>query len=566
MTDSDKHLWDDAYPPLINWHYKGSDKPVHSIFEESAERFPDKPCIDFLGKRLSYGEIHQLMLKVATGLQKMGISKGDRVGLCLPNTPYYIACYYAISKIGATIVNFNPLYTEEEISQQIEDSQVHLMITVDVALIFDKVNNCLNKTPLSHIIYCSLPQALPFPKNFLFRLFKSKELAKIPDTSTHYTSFAMLTRHDANPIPVEIDAYEDTAVFQYTGGTTGIPKAALLTHSNVCSNAEQVTAWLSYSGSRYHDKYLAVLPFFHVFAMTAVMNMAIKTASEIIMLPRFDLKQVLQTISKKKPTIFPAVPTIFNAINNHKKLHKYNLLSIDYCISGGATLPLKVKQQFETATGCTLVEGYGLSEASPVTHCNPPHTGGKVGAIGIPLPGTDVQIRKLDNIDKIADIDERGELVVKGPQIMKGYHNRDEENKEIFTADGFLRTGDVGYLDNDGYVFLTDRLKEIIISNGYNIYPRIIEEALYKHEDVDEVIVIAVRDTEKGEAPKAFVKVKDGASVTEEELLTFAHKHLNPLEKPRELEIRSELPKTLIGKLSKKELIQEEAIKEKKSS
>ena len=282
------------------------------------------------------------------------------------------------------------------------------------------------------------------------------------------------------------------------------------------------------------------------------------------MLPRFDLVMALKTIHKKKITFFPAVPTIFNAINNYKKISKYDLKSIEYCISGGATLPKEVKTSFEGVTGCTLVEGYGLSETSPVTNCNPPHTGGKIGAIGLPLPGTEVQIRGLDNIDKIEDTGTRGELVIKGPQVMQGYHNRPEETENVFTKDGFLRTGDVGYLDEDGYVFLTDRLKEMIISNGYNIYPRIIEEAFYRHGDVEEVIVIGIPDTKRGEVPKAFVKLKEGGTITEEELLAFAVNLLNPLEKPREIEFRAELPKTLIGKLSKKELIEEEA--EKRSS
>jgi long-chain acyl-CoA synthetase len=287
------------------------------------------------------------------------------------------------------------------------------------------------------------------------------------------------------------------------------------------------------------------------------MNLAISTSSKIIMFPRFELDKTLKAIDKYKPTIFPGVPTIFNAINNHKDVLNYNLSSLKYCISGGATLPEKVRDNFVNLTGCKLVEGYGLSECSPVAACNPPHTGGKVNAIGIPLPGTCIEIRDLEKSDKVVPTGERGEIFIKGPQVMKGYWGREEATRDTLIED-WLKTGDVGYMDEDGYIFLTDRLKEIIITSGYNVYPRIIEEAFYKNEQVEEVIVIAIPDDEKGEVPKAFVKLKAGARITNQGLLDFVKSHLNPIEKPVEIEFRDELPKTLIGKLSKKELIQEE--------
>ena len=555
-----KNLWDRAYPSNVNWNFEAVNKPVNRIFEDVAAKHPKSPCVDFLGKNYSYADMKKFMLRVAAGLQAKGVKKGDRIGLCLPNTPYYIACYYAILKIGGTVVNFNPLYTKEEIKAQIEDSGIEMMITIDVKAIFEKVHFSLDKTSLKHIVFCPLASILPPVKRILFKLFKASEIMHI-QASDKITSFNKLCSHGDKVTAVDINPSEDVALFQYTGGTTGVPKAAILTHSNVSSNAEQVRLWLASTGKTSHETFLGVLPFFHVFAMTAVMNLSIITASKLILLPRFDIMQVLKAIRKNKPTVFPAVPTIFNALSHHPKIKNYDLSSIDFCISGGATLPSSVKSAFESLAKCTVVEGYGLSETSPVTNCNPPTTGGKIGSIGLPLPGTKVEIRDIKDPSITLEQGERGELVIKGPQVMLSYHNRPDETAKVFTEDGWLRTGDVGYIDDDGYVFLTDRLKEIIISNGYNVYPKVIEEAFYRHGDVEEVIVIGIPDEHKGEVPKAFVKLKEGATVSNAQLLEFVVKLLNPLEKPKELEFRKELPKTLIGKLSKKELVQEEAEK-----
>ena len=341
----------------------------------------------------------------------------------------------------------------------------------------------------------------------------------------------------------------------------------MLTHSNIVSNTVQISLWLESGNTKTtRNKFLAVIPFFHVFSMTAVMNMGFYNKAEIILLPRFNLKQVLQVIDKKKPTVFAAVPSIFNAINHYKDLKKYDLTSLAINISGGAPLPLQVKENFEKHGTGVLVEGYGLSEASPVLTCNPPHNAGKSGSIGLPLPGTEVGIRSLKDISVTEATGSQGELVARGPQIMQGYWNRDQDTQETLLEGGWLRTGDIGYMDEDGYVFITDRLKDIIISNGYNIYPRVIEEALYSHNDVSEVIVIGVPDEAKGETPKAFVALKQNATVDAETLLDFARAKPNPIERPASIEIRKELPKTLIGKLSKKELVKEEAEKRKQLS
>lgn len=559
MNNKKKFPWEDSYPEGVSCSFKPSDHPVHHIFEQSAQRHPEKPCFNFLGKKHNYGEALDMMHRVATGLQKMGIKKGDRVGICLPNTPYFVATYHAALKIGATVVNFNPLYTEEEIKTQILDSGIKIMVTLDVKPIYKKVQACLDGTSLESIVVCSLADALPGVKSFLFKALKFSQIASVPNDEFNFT-FDELISHGKEFTEVDIDPKKDIALFQYTGGTTGLPKAAMLTHENVVANTEQIIIWKC--GDNPHEKFMAAIPFFHVFAMTAVMNFALASTAELIMVPRFDLKQVLKTIDKEKPTIFPGVPTIFAAINNFDGIEKLDLSSLDFCISGGASLPASVRENFEKMTGANLVEGYGLSEASPVVTCNP-RAGGKAGSIGLPLPGTEIEIRNLENLKDVVKLGERGEIFAKGPQVMSGYWHRDKETKETLSKDGWLRTGDVGYMDEDGFIFLTDRLKEIIIINGYNVYPRLIEDAFYKHEFVDEVIVIGVEDEAKGEVPKAFVKLKKRGKgkITEEELLEFASQNLNPIEKPTYVEFRKELPKTLIGKLSKKELYAEESKK-----
>ncbi|MDD9911462.1 MAG: long-chain fatty acid--CoA ligase [Alphaproteobacteria bacterium] len=557
MTETKR--WLDAYPPDVPIELAIKNRPAYQLFEDSAQSFPNRPCLNFLGKKQTYAEVQEQIDRFAAALQQQGFQKGERLGICLPNCPYFIVAYFGALKAGLTVVNFNPLYTEEELLFQAKDSGVSVMVTLNVQSVYPKVEALLEKTDIRQIIVCDLAEALPTFKGILLNLFKRSQLAKVAFDNRRVRFSDMLA--EEKPVtPISIDPQKDIAVLQYTGGTTGVPKGAVLTHANVMANAEQVRLWLGETPPE-GDKFLAVLPFFHVFAMTAVMNLGLITGSEIILIPRFDLKTVLKTIHKLRPTIFPGVPTLFAAINNDESVGRYNLSSIRYCISGGAALPEAVQKAFVERTGCALVEGYGLTESSPVAACNPCHTLGKVGSIGIPLPGTAIEIRDLDDVTKEVPLGERGEIVIKGPQVMLGYWQKPEETAHVL-VDGWLRTGDVGYMDEDGYTFLTDRLKEIIITNGYNVYPRIIEEAFYKHPSVSEVVVIGIDDAHKGEVPKAFVTLKESEdAVTEQELLAFVKKHLNPIERPAVVEFRKTLPKTLIGKLSKKELLAEEATK-----
>jgi long-chain acyl-CoA synthetase len=550
--------WLAGYPEGIDWAAPISEEPLPQAFDRSVEQHGAAPCIDFLGKAYSYREVGGLVDRAAKGLQSLGVGPGVRVGLLLPNTPYFVICYYAILKAGGTVVNFNPLYVEEEIEHQIEDSGTKIMVTLDLELTLPKVSNALAKTGLECVVVCSMTEILPFPKNLLFALFKRGQLAKIPREAGHL-SFAGLVSNDGAYRRIEIEPREDIAVIQYTGGTTGVPKGAMLTHANVAVNARQVEMWFP-GIIEEQQRIYGVLPLFHVFAMTSVMNLAVLIGAELVLVPRFDLKQTLELLDRKKVTLFPGVPTIYNAISHHPALDRYDLTSLRFCISGGAPLPVEVKRRFEELTGCTLVEAYGLSETSPGVTSNPLFGVSKEGSIGLPFPGTIIEIHDLDQPGRLLPVGENGEICVRGPQVMAGYWNRPEATAKTI-VDGALHTGDIGYMDEDGYTFLIDRLKDLIICSGFNVYPRVIEEAIYRHESVAEVTVCGVPDDYRGEAPKAFVRLKEGHELSADALLAFLEDKLSKIEMPEYVEFRDELPKTMIGKLSKKELVAQEAAK-----
>jgi long-chain acyl-CoA synthetase len=550
-----KHPWLRAYPATIDWAEEISAKPLNTIFEEAAARFASRPCIDFLGKRFTYAEIAALVNRAAKGLQALGVRRGTKVGLCLPNTPYFVVCYYAVLKAGGTVVNYNPLYVERELRHQVEDSHTDIMVTLDLRQLYPKVASLLGHTRLKRVVVCRMGDILPPIKGVLFSVLKRSEVAAIP-TRPDQIPFAAVVANNGRVEPVAVDAHKDVAVLQYTGGTTGLPKGAMLTHANLAANLEQVRRWFPHL-QRGQERMLAVLPLFHVFAMTVAMNLPLSVGAEIILHPRFELKRVLRTIAAKGVTLFPGVPTVYAAITASPDLAKYDLSPLKLCLSGGASLPLETQRRFEKLTGCTLVEGYGLSESSPVATCNPIGGGHKPGSIGIPLPGTVVEIRSLDAESKLLPAGERGEICIRGPQVMLGYWQRPGETATTL-ASGCLHTGDVGYMDEQGYVFLIDRLKDLILCNGYNVYPRVIEEAIHLHPAVEEVTVIGVPDPHRGQAPKAFVKVREGHSLSQEALHEFLQDKLSRIERPRFIEFRDELPKTLIGKLSKKALMAEE--------
>ena len=552
------YQWLNRYPEGVDWHQRFAPAPLQQLLDEAVAKYAARPCTNFLGKVLSYGEIARQVNQAAAGLQRLGVKKGSKVGLLMPNCPTFIVYYFATLKAGGTVVNYNPLYTLEELSFQVEDSETELMVTLDLKLLFDKVEGLMRAGTLKRAIVASFPALLPGAKSVLFKLFKGKELAHPTKSavSANLTADAEVRNNDGRYDTPAIDASADVAVLQYTGGTTGTPKGAMLTHANVAINCRQGAAWATHLGQG-NERVLAALPFFHVFAMTAVMNFALAYGAEIIVMPRFVLDDAMKLIDKAKPSVMPGVPTMFIAMLNHPKLASFDLSSLKFCLSGGAPLPVDVKQKFERLTGCKLVEGYGLSEASPSVTCNPLDGPVKEGSIGQPLPGTVVSLRDLADPTREVPQGEKGEICVKGPQVMKGYWKKPEETANQFVGD-FLRTGDVGIMDEDGFIFIVDRIKDLIICSGYNVYPRRIEEAIYEHPAVEEVTVIGINDGYRGEAPKAFIKLRAGAAATEADIRKHLEAKISKIEMPAEIEFRDALPKTMIGKLSKKELKAEE--------
>ncbi len=548
--------WLKAYPPGIDWRARFPEQPLYQFLEDSVARFGDRPCLDFLGRSYSYAEIGRLVRRAAKGFAALGVRRGVRVGLMLPNTPYYVIAYYAVLEAGGIVVNFNPLYAPPEIRRFVEDAEVAIMVTLDLKQLYAPLAPLLGEAGLRKIVLCAMADVLPFGKAALYRLLRRRDTMQVPRDGAHI-GFGELVANDGVFTPAAVEPTRDLAVLQYTGGTTGAPKAAMLTHQNLTANTLQCLRWFP-GMEPGRERALAVLPFFHVFAMTVAMNLSIASGAEIVLLPRFEIKSLLAAIRRKRPTTMPGVPTLFTAVCAQAAARHVDLTSIKSCISGGAPLPLEVKSKFEAATRCTLVEGYGLSETSPVVACNPLHGVNKSGSVGLPLPDTIVEIVSLDDPSRLAAPGERGEVTVRGPQVMAGYWRKPEATVAVFSG-GRLRTGDVGYVDADGYLFLVDRIKDIIIAGGYKIYPRNIEEAIYQHPKVAECIVLGVADAYRGQTVKAYVACVPGAVLDDKELLAFLKGKLSPMEMPKIIEFRATLPKTLIGKPSKNALLEEEA-------
>lgn len=548
-----RYPWLSHYPDGIKWDEGIDIRPLTALLDDAEANYPQVTAIDFLGKTMTYAQLAQQVRSVAAGLQGMGIGKGSRVGIFLPNSPHFVISYYAILKTGATVVNFNPLYPVEDIRRQIDDAGVETIITYGLKSLLGKVQACHNSTALKTIIVAEFREALAFPKNILFPVLKWKETQSAPDAEG-YVSFSSLLAHDHKSLqPVVIEPFEDVAVLQYTGGTTGAPKGTMLTHENVYANAVQSGMWFT-GLEEGKELMLGVLPCFHVFAMTVVMNLSVHKGMTMILHPQFTLKNVLKDIDRKKPTIMPGVPTMFNAILHAPDIKSYDLKSLKFCFSGGAGLPREIKEKFEAVAGCKLVEGYGLSESSPVVAANPLFGENKTGSIGLPYPATIIEVVDIQHPNRVLPVGKTGEICIRGPQVMKGYWNRPEDTAKTL-ANGRLHTGDVGYMDADGYFFIIDRLKEMIISGGYNIYPRNIEELLYRHPAVLEAAVVGIPVEHWGQLVKAYISLKPDMTLTAEEVTIFLQDKLPRFALPSEIAFRDSLPKTLIGKISKKDLV-----------
>ena len=547
-------IWKSRYNHPTQWDQFFQPLSMPGMFFRSAGRRGDANLLDFMGRKYSYAEIAAGVTQVAKGLQDLGVEKGDRIGLFLPNVPHYVSAYYGAMAIGATVVNFSPLYTVEELNHQVEDSGTKILFTLSASAVFPTAYQVLQQSSLERLVVGSIAGALPKGKALFYRLFRRKENSPQPDDD-RITPFADLINNDGNYKAANIRPEKDIALLQYTGGTTGVPKGAMLSHQNLTANARQINGIDPYVGEA--DRLMGVLPFFHVFANSAVLNRTVERGGEIVMLPRFDAKQTLKAITRNQITAMPGVPTMYQALLDHPDIDKTNFSSLKVCVSGGAPLPQELKKKFEAKTGAKLVEGYGLTESSGVVSANPYEGLNKPGTIGQPVAATLVKLVDKEDPTKPVPDGEPGELIFSGPQVMQGYWNMPEADEEVF-VDGFLRTGDVAQIDEDGYIKIVDRIKDMIAVGGFKVFPSQVEEVLYKHKAVKEALVIGVPDKYRGESPKAYIALEDGASATGEELKNWLNPQLGKHERVIEVVVRESLPKTMIGKLDRKALRAEE--------
>jgi len=544
--------WPDKVPQLIEY----PEIPLHELLTRTVKLYSKNTAIIFYGKKITYNELNILSDKFATALNDMGVKKGDRIALFLPNTPQYIISYYGALKTGAIITAISPLAKEREVMHQLNDSETETIIAMDI--FYPIIKNIQKSTILKRIIIAQMKEFLPSTKAFFGSLLGRIPSHKVPKQPGIYFFNNLTEKHPPNPPPVKINPKTDLAALQYTGGTTGTPKGAMLTHYNLVSNAIMCAEWLTARTSQ--EMFLTVLPLFHIYGMTTSMNAAIHIAGTMVLLPKFHPTDVLKTIEQHKITIFCGVPTMYTVLVAHPQIAKYNLSSIKFCISGAAPLPPEVQKKFMKITGGVLVEGYGLTESSPVTHCNPLDAtmkAIKIGSIGIPWPNTEAKIVDIKTGKKTLEPDKTGELIVKGPQVMKGYWNMPEETEAIL-RDHWLYTGDIGKMDKEGYFYITDRKKDLIKYKGYSVYPRELEDVLYEHPTVKQCAVIGKPDEEAGEIPKAFVVLKEDAKATKKELIEFVEERIAPYKRIREIEFRKELPTSLVGKVLRRTLREEE--------
>ena len=544
--------WPEDVPQSIQY----PEVPLFELLRKTAKLYPRQIAIIFYGKKISYRELDELTDRFATALYDSGVRKGDCVALFMPNIPQFVIAYYGALKAGATVTTISPLCKDREVQFQINNSEAGTAVVLD--LFYPTVRKVWRKTKLKRVIVTRMKTFMPGAKRFFGTLLGKIPSVKVKREPDVFFFDELIEKYGPNPPRVDINPREDLAALQYTGGTTGTPKGAMLTHYNLVSNAVMCFFWLR--GKPAQETVLTVLPLFHIYGMTTSMNCPVYMAATMVLLPRFDIKEVLKTIEKHRVTIFCGVPTMYTVLVSYPEIDKYDLTSIKFCISGAAPLPVEVQKKFMEKTGGVLVEGYGLTESSPVTHCNPldpTMKTVKIGSIGLPWPDTEAKIVDLKTGKRKLPPGKTGELVVKGPQVMKGYWKMPEETAAVL-KDGWLYTGDVGKMDKDGYFYITDRKKDLIKYKGYSVYPRELEEVLYEHAAVELCAVIGKPDPVAGEIPKAFVVLKEGARATEKELIEFVKKRVAAYKAIREVEFRKDLPKSLVGKVLRRKLKEEE--------
>ncbi|MDX6227192.1 MAG: long-chain acyl-CoA synthetase [Frankiales bacterium] len=563
MAAYDQQPWLASYPPEVPHDYDFPDVPLTRFLDDAADSFPTSLAVAFLGTTMTYAQLRADVDRFAGALAELGVGKGDRVALVLPNCPQNVIAFYAILRLGAVVVQHNPLYTPHEMGHQLADSGATVVITLDRA--YATVAEVRDQTALEHVIVTSIIDYLPRRQQLLLRLPISKARTKRAEISAvvpkDVAQFTELLAHSPGPaVQADLDPSTDLALLQYTGGTTGLSRGARLTHANLVANAYQCRLW--FTGAKAgQERTLAVLPLFHAYGLTLCLGLTVLLAGNLILLPRFDLELTFEAIDKWQPTLFPGVPPIYKAMVDSPDVGKHNLRSIKECVSGAMKLPVEVAAAFEQITGGRLVEGYGMTEASPVTHANPLTGTRRSGMIGIPIPGTRARIVDQEDPATPMPVGEPGELVISGPQVMQGYWNATESDDSFaatFTEDGYLRTGDIAVMDADGWFAIVDRKKELIIAGGFNIYPSEIEEVLYTLVGVADCVVVGVPDAYRGETVKAYIVLQPGAMLTEADVTAHCAERLTAYKVPKQVEFRDTLPRTLVGKVLRRVLVAEE--------
>jgi long-chain acyl-CoA synthetase len=554
--------WVASYPEALRWDAEIAVGPVDQLLDDAARRWPDRAAIDFMGREISFAELNHLAARAACGLQALGVGPGVHVGLYLPNSPHYMIAFFGVLKAGGVVVNYSPLDAERVLEHKVEDSRTDVLVTLDLAALYPQMARLLGRTRLKTLVVGNLGEMAAHPGPVTAHLKAAGQLAEVPEDKRH-VPFARLIDNDGRYVRHDIgDPREALAVLQYTGGTTGMPKGAMLTHANLTAANQQYMLTATLGGANLQEgaeRFLCVLPPFHIYALSVNMLFGLRLGATQTLHVRFDPAEVLKDLSAKKITVFPGVPTMYTAINQFPGVEQFDLRSLKYCGSGGAPLPAEVHQRFMQLTGCSLAEGWGMTETAPAGTFSPMTAAQRVGSCGLPMPGIEIRLASLTDPDAYVGIGERGEMVIKGPNVMKGYWNADEATSKAFNRDGFMCTGDVAQMDADGYIHIVDRTKDMLLCSGFNVYPRIIEEAIYAHPSVAEVCVIGVPDAYRGQSPKAFVALKPGAEpITLEALKAFLADKIGKHEMIGALEVRAVLPKTPVGKLSKKTLVDEE--------
>ena len=563
MNDSNAPMaerpWLAAYDAGVPADIDVPDEPLHAALSAAARHYPCRTAIRFFGRSLSYAELDVLANRFANVLLALGVQQGDRVALLLPNCPQMVVAYYGGLRAGAVMVPTSPLYVESELEHQLADAGASVVVCL--SSLFGKVQAVRPRLPaLRRVIVTSIKDFFPTRLRLLFSLTRERRdghRVSLPGDGRTYWLMRLLSRARSSDPNVEVKA-DDLALLQYTGGTTGVAKGAMLTHRNLVANTLQVRAcFVNLANPSGPDIVMGVLPLFHIYAMTTVMNFSIRGGGTMVLQPRFIVDDVLKAIQRERPHLFPGVPTMYMAINHAPQLSRYNLRSLKGAISGAAPLPREVQARFEQLTGARLIEGYGLTEASPVTHCVPFAAEHRVGTIGVPVPSTEAAVFDQETGTRRLAPGEVGELAVRGPQVMRGYWNRPDETAQVL-RDGWLFTGDLARVEPDGYFSIVDRKKDMIITGGMNVYPRDVEEPLYQHPKVREAVAVGVPDPRWGEAVKVYLVLLDGETATEQEILDYCHARMARYKVPKYVEFRRELPKSLVGKVLRRQLIEEE--------